>query len=76
VFEGKVYEAKWWNKNQQPSTSNAWQLESSTGGGTAIWNPQNQYSQGSMVSYQGVIYQAKWWTQGEQPDISDVWQQQ
>ncbi|MEW6993912.1 lytic polysaccharide monooxygenase [Colwelliaceae bacterium MEBiC 14330] len=75
-YQSKIYSAKWWNKNQTPNSSSAWQLESSTDDGTAIWNPQNEYSQGSVVSYQGVIYQAKWWTQGEQPDVSNVWQQQ
>ena len=75
-YQSKIYSAKWWNKNQAPNSSSAWQLESSTDDGTAIWNPQNEYSRGSVVSYQGVIYQAKWWTQGEQPDVSNVWQQQ
>jgi len=73
-YEGKVYSAKWWNKNQAPNNSNAWQLESPNDGGTAIWHAQNEYSQGAVVSYQQINYQAKWWTKGEQPDVSNVWQ--
>jgi len=73
-YQNKVYSAKWWNKNQTPDTSNAWQLESSTDDGTAIWNAQHEYSTGAVVSYQNINYQAKWWTKGEQPDVSDVWQ--
>ena len=72
-YENKVYSAKWWNKNQAPDNSNAWQLESPNDGGTAIWHAQNEYSQGAVVSYQQVNYQAKWWTKGEQPDASNVW---
>lgn len=72
-YENKVYSAKWWNKNQAPDNSNAWQLESPNDGGTAIWHAQNEYSQGAVVSYQQVNYQAKWWTKGEQPDVSNVW---
>ncbi|PKI16422.1 lytic polysaccharide monooxygenase [Colwellia sp. 12G3] len=73
-YENKIYSAKWWNKNQAPNNSNAWQLDSPTDGGTATWNAQNEYSQGAVVSYQQITYQAKWWTKGEQPDVSDVWQ--
>jgi chitin-binding protein len=73
-YENKVYSAKWWNKNQAPNNSNAWQLDSPTDGGTATWNAQNEYSQGAIVSYQQITYQAKWWTKGEQPDVSNVWQ--
>ena len=75
-YENKVYSAKWWNKNQAPSNSNAWQLESPTDGGIPMWNAQNEYSQGAVVSYLQINYQAKWWTKGEQPDVSNVWQKQ
>jgi chitin-binding protein len=73
-YENNVYSAKWWNKNQQPNTSNAWQLDNPTDGGTPTWSAQNEYSQGAVVSYQNISYQAKWWTKGEQPDVSNVWQ--
>ncbi|ALO33397.1 hypothetical protein CMT41_00710 [Colwellia sp. MT41] len=73
-YENKVYSAKWWNKNQFPSSGNAWQLDSPTDGSMVIWHAQNEYSQGAVVSYQQINYQAKWWTKGDQPDVSNVWQ--
>jgi predicted carbohydrate-binding protein with CBM5 and CBM33 domain len=73
-YENQVYTAKWWNKNQTPSSSSAWQLEDSTGGGPAVWRTQNEYSKGAQVSHENIIYQAKWWTKGETPGVSSVWQ--
>ena len=72
-YENKVYSAKWWNKNQAPNNSNAWQLESPDDGGTAIWNAQNEYAKDAVVSYKKIDYQAQWWTKGETPDVSNVW---
>ena len=72
-LEGKVYTAKWWNKNQLPSSSNAWQLEAIADGGVATWNTKNQYSQGAVVTHKNISYQAKWWTTGENPATSSVW---
>ncbi|GAA0813139.1 hypothetical protein GCM10009111_08040 [Colwellia asteriadis] len=74
-YENQVYTAKWWNKNQAPSNSSAWQLETSTGGGATIWRAQNEYSKGAVVSHEQISYQAKWWTKGETPGASAVWQQ-
>ncbi|SFB92448.1 lytic polysaccharide monooxygenase [Pseudoalteromonas denitrificans] len=73
-FAGKVYEAKWWNKNQEPSNSNAWKLVTPTDGGTETWSAQNDYASGSVVSHKQVEYKAKWWTKGEEPGVSVVWQ--
>jgi predicted carbohydrate-binding protein with CBM5 and CBM33 domain/chitodextrinase len=73
-YENKIYSAKWWNKNQSPNNSSAWQLEPPTDGVTAIWRTQNEYVKGDVISYQQINYQAKWWTKGEKPDASNVWQ--
>ena len=72
-YQNKVYSAKWWNKNQLPSASGAWKIESLTQDGPAQWHAQNAYSQGVVVNYQNISYQAKWWTKGDQPDVSNVW---
>ncbi|PAJ75528.1 hypothetical protein CJF42_04200 [Pseudoalteromonas sp. NBT06-2] len=73
LFEGKVYEAKWWNKNEKPNNSNAWKLAAPTDGGVAVWNAQNDYAGGTIVSHNTIQYKAKWWTQGEEPGVNPVW---
>lgn len=76
IYQGKTYIAKWWNTNQQPNNSSAWQLQSNTDDDIPVWQANNAYTQGTIVSYQQNLYQAKWWTRGEQPDSSAVWQKQ
>jgi len=73
LFEGKVYEAKWWNKNEKPNNSNAWKLAAPTDGGVAVWNAQNDYAGGTIVSHNTIQYKAKWWTKGEEPGVNPVW---
>lgn len=72
-YQGKTYQAKWWNKNENPATSNAWQPLEPNDGDTSNWNSQTEYKGGDKVSHNGAIYQAKWWTQNEEPGIADVW---
>lgn len=74
TYLNKVYSAKWWNKNQLPSDSNAWQLENPTDGGVAVWSATNEYTKDAIVSHEQINYQAKWWTKGETPGVSSVWQ--
>ena len=74
VFEGKIYEAKWWNKNQKPNNSNAWKLATPTDGGVPVWSVQNDYAGGTVVTHNAILYKAKWWTKGEEPGVSAVWQ--
>ncbi len=72
-YQQKTYQAKWWNKNQQPAAGDAWEEVSLDNDGVALWNTETSYSGGSKVSHQGSYYQAKWWTKGEEPGASDVW---
>ncbi len=73
TYQGKIYQAKWWNKNETPSTSNAWYLVEPDDGNAPLWNNQAEYQGGDKVSHYDVLYQAKWWSQGEEPGVFDVW---
>jgi len=72
-YQQKTYQAKWWNKNQQPDAGDAWEEITLDNDGVPLWNLETSYAGGSKVSHQGSYYQAKWWTKGEEPGASDVW---
>ncbi|WP_434931659.1 lytic polysaccharide monooxygenase [Shewanella sp. HL-SH5] len=74
TYQGKVYQAKWWNKNQIPATSDAWKLAMPDNGQTPSWNNQTAYQGGTQVMHSGSKYSAKWWTQGDEPGVASVWQ--
>ena len=73
-YQQKTYQAKWWNKNQQPTAGDAWEEISLDNDGVPFWSRESSYSGGSKVSHKGSYYQAQWWTKGEEPGASDVWQ--
>jgi chitin-binding protein len=72
-YENKIYQAKWWNKNQQPDTGNAWQEVIPDDGGILQWQNQTAYQGGSEVTHLNNKYRAQWWTQGEEPGKANVW---
>lgn len=72
-YQNKVYQAKWWNKNQQPGVGDAWEEISLGNDGVPLWNTETSYFGGSKVSHNGSAYQSKWWTKGNEPGASDVW---
>ena len=75
-YQNKTYQAKWWNKNQQPNISNAWLEVAPDNGDLPQWNNLTAYAGGSEVMHNGDKYKAKWWTQGEEPGDADVWLKQ
>ncbi|MBA6232161.1 lytic polysaccharide monooxygenase [Colwellia sp. MB3u-28] len=73
-YQNKTYQAKWWNKNQQPSSSNTWNevvLDNDDG---PLWNIETSYPGGSNVTHNNNLYQSKWWTKGDEPNLSEVWE--
>ncbi|NQZ88379.1 MAG: lytic polysaccharide monooxygenase [Colwellia sp.] len=72
-YQQKTYQAKWWNKNQQPTAGDAWEEVSLDNDGVPFWRRETSYSGGSKVSHQGSYYQAKWWTKAEEPGANNVW---
>lgn len=69
-YKQLVWKAKHWSQNNQPDSSDAWELVSDV---VLPWSSQAAYSGGAQVTYNGVKFEAKWWTRGEQPDVSSVW---
>jgi chitin-binding protein len=72
-YQQKVYQAKWWNKNQQPVVGDAWEEVSLDNDDVPVWKPETSYSGGSKVSYNHNTYQSQWWSKGEEPGTSEVW---
>lgn len=70
-YNGVVYVAKWWNNNERPDQSDAWEVE---GGSTSDWQADKAYQGGDLVTYAGKTYRARWWTRGETPGQANVWQ--
>ncbi|NBJ70640.1 MULTISPECIES: lytic polysaccharide monooxygenase [Clostridia] len=80
-YNGSIYQAKWWVKNEKPDQSPAWELISEglsdkTAEDNRIlpWDPNKIYLSGDKVVYNNIVYQAKWWTQGNTPDSNIVWE--
>ncbi len=69
-FNNLVWKSKYWNRGEQPNTSNSWELISNV---SLTWSSQLAYSGGDIVIYNGDKYKAKWWTRGDTPDASSVW---
>lgn len=68
-YQTKAYQAKWWNINETPLSSNAWQpLELSE-----QWHAQVDYQTGDKVIHEDVMYEARWWTRNEEPGGAEVW---
>lgn len=81
-YNGAIYQAKWWTKNEKPDQSQVWELISKNdndhdnpvdNSDTPPWDPSKVYLAGDKVIHNGVIYQAKWWTLGDTPDSNNVW---
>ncbi len=73
LFDGRVFQAQWWNKGQTPGASpwGAWaELGTPVGcqaGSYATWTASWIYTGGEIVQYQGHRWQAKWWTRNQAP---------
>lgn len=71
-FDGLVWQAKWWNQGNQPSTaSGPWELLSDV---QLPWDANTAYSGGDEVNHAGSRYRAKWWNQGEEPGTAGSWE--
>ncbi len=71
TYQNALYTAKWWNKNERPDQSNAWQQQLQN---SDQWLPSKAYNAGEEVSFEGNRYKAKWWTRGDAPNQSSAWQ--
>ncbi|GAF19163.1 5'-nucleotidase [Bacillus sp. JCM 19046] len=79
LYDGKLYEAKWWTQGENPSQSGQWdvwkEVKDDNEGSTdpQEWNKETIYTASDRVVYDGKLYEAKWWTQGDNPNQSGQW---
>ncbi|WP_402464004.1 carbohydrate-binding protein [Isoptericola aurantiacus] len=71
TFEGALFEATWWTKNQAPGEPyGPWQEIAETSDGVAVWTPSRIFTAGDVVVHDGVTYTAQWWTRNQEPGTS------
>ncbi|WP_432828902.1 nuclear transport factor 2 family protein [Dactylosporangium sp. CA-092794] len=68
TYNGKVFVANWYNRNQKPGDPyGAWQELAMTEAGVTIWTASRIFDTGDRVTYNGHLYEAKWWTRNQAP---------
>ncbi|MFF0395928.1 OmpL47-type beta-barrel domain-containing protein [Streptomyces sp. NPDC005248] len=74
-YQGKLYMASWWTKNQKPGDPyGPWQEISMTEDGTSMWTASRIYQAGDVVIHRGTKYKAKWYTRNQLPgDPNGPW---
>ena len=74
VHEGKLYEALWWTRNQEPgSPTGPWQEMAETESGIPIWTPSRVFNAGDVVFHNGLLYRAQWWNRNVVPTGTGAW---
>jgi len=68
TYQGKVYLATWYTKNQPPGAPyGPWQELAMTEDGVTIWTASRIFHTGDRVFYQAHVYEAKWYTRNQAP---------
>lgn len=79
LYEGKLYEAKWWTQGDNPNLSGEWDVwkevkeDDAEQGEPQEWDKNLVYTASDRVLYDGKIFEAKWWTKGDNPSLSGEW---
>ncbi|MDQ0273560.1 carbohydrate-binding protein [Cytobacillus purgationiresistens] len=75
--DGRVFEAKWWTKGENPLKSGQWdvwkEIKDENPNEIPEWNASDIYVAGDKAYYNGELYEAKWWTRGDNPSKSGQW---
>ncbi|KOO04672.1 hypothetical protein AKJ17_07130 [Vibrio nereis] len=71
-YQGLIWQAKWWNKNQEPGFSGPWTLVSEV---ELPWTEERAYLAGEQAEYNGYVYRTRWWSKGDVPGQAAVWEQ-
>jgi hypothetical protein len=71
VFDGSVWMASWWTKNQQPGDPNGPWQEIRAEGDTSVWTASRIFQAGDRVVHLGTTYVAKWWTRNQVPGAAN-----
>lgn len=75
VYDGLVWENRWWTRGNEPGKSGVWRMVSGSGGQIAAWSASYIYDQaGTIISYAGKNWKNKWWSQGDIPGEALVWE--
>ena len=68
MHDGKVWEALWWTRNQEPGNPyGPWMEIAETAGGIAIWTPSRIFDTGDRVMHDDKMWEALWWTRNQEP---------
>ena len=74
IFDGRLYEAQWWTRNQTPGSSPwlAWAEVGATVRCSADvtarqWTESWIYTGGETVVHDGSLWTARWWTRNQEP---------
>lgn len=79
-YDNKIFENKWYTKNDLPTEGGAWKLLQFCGGGidcsdATTWSSSTAYSSaGALVIYQGSKYSNQHYSKNDIPGIDDVWE--
>ena len=79
-YDGRVFEAQWWTRNQNPVESGPWGAwmeigeEVETNFGTAsVWTASRVFDNGDLVVYNERVFRARWWTRNQSPTETSPW---
>ncbi|WP_371872241.1 carbohydrate-binding protein [Phytohabitans houttuyneae] len=77
TYQGKVYAASWYAKNNKPGEVNGpWQELAMTEEGVAIWTPSRIFTGGDVATHDGKRWRARWYTRNQRPgDPNGPWEQ-
>jgi len=67
-FDGAVWKASWWTRDQKPGQPyGPWQEIAQDPSGTAVWSASRIFDTGDVVVHDGALWRAKWWTRDQEP---------
>ncbi|MBE1492757.1 carbohydrate-binding protein [Plantactinospora soyae] len=74
-YQGRIYQASWYAKNQKPGDPNGpWQELAMTEDGVPIWTASRIFNAGDIVMDDGKRFRARWYTRNQAPgDPNGPW---
>ena len=77
TYQGKVFTASWYSKNNKPGDPNGpWQELAMTEEGVAIWTPSRVFESGDIATHDGKRWRARWYTRNQKPgDPTGPWEE-
>jgi chitodextrinase len=68
TYQGKVFMAAWYAKNNKPGDPNGpWQELAMTEDGVAIWTPSRIFNGGDIAAHEGKRWRARWYSRNQVP---------